>query len=175
MINIQRINQTKSFESILNAKTQVDYYINNNAHSDILKIVVLNNKSFGERMQRIIMELLSLNNSNKSSHDIQLNCMGIKFEVKSSRFWVGTGDWKWQHIMENHDYDYLLLCGVNFNGIDLFIISKSEFLTLKSKGMVTQQGGAEGQGLWCNYKSIKDYLTQITTVEDLNDYINRTI
>jgi hypothetical protein len=135
-------------------------------------MVALGNKSFGERLQRIIMECLNLDKPINTGHDIRQNSTGKKFEVKSSRFWVSNGDWKWQHIMENHDYDYLLLCGVNFNTVDVFIISKSDFLNLKEKGLVTQQGGAEGQGLWCNYSNIKEYLTPIKCIEDLDNFVS---
>ncbi len=167
MISIDEINKTKSFESIKTTKTQVDYYIENNAHPDIVKMVGLGNKSFGEKLQRIIKEHLKLDKPSGTGHDIKQNSSGKKFEVKSSRYWVSNGDWKWQHIMEDHDYDYLLLCGINFQGIDVFIISKSEFLGLKNKGLVTRQGGAEGQGLWCNYRDIKNYLKPIKSFVDI--------
>ena len=172
MLEIEKINKTKAFESIKGVKTQVDYYMENGAHPDIVKMVALGNKSFGERLQRIVMEYLNLDKPNNTGHDIQQNSTGKKFEVKSSRFWVSNGDWKWQHIMEEHDYDYLLLCGVNFNSVDVFIISKSDFLKLKTKGLATQQGGAEGQGLWCNYSNIKDYLTPIKNIQDLENFVN---
>lgn len=172
MIEIEKIVNTKAFESIKSVKTQVDYYKENNSHSDIIKMVSLGNKSFGERLQRIIMEYFNLDKPSNTGHDIKQNSSGKKFEVKSSRFWVNNGDWKWQHIMENHDYDYLLLCGINFNSIDVFIISKKDFISLKNKKLVTQQGGAEGQGLWCNYSNIKEYLTPIKNTEDLINYID---
>jgi len=171
MLEIEKINKTKAFESIKEVKTQVDYYMENDAHPDIIKMVALGNKSFGERLQRIVMEYLNLDKPSNTGHDIQQISTGKKFEVKSSRFWVNNGDWKWQHIMEDHNYDYLLLCGINFNSVDVFIISKSDFLSLKKIGLVTQQGGAEGQGLWCNFSNIKDYLTPIKSVEDLDNFV----
>jgi len=171
MLEIEKINKTKAFESIKEVKTQVDYYMENDAHPDIIKMVNLSNKSFGERLQRIVMEYLNLDKPINTGHDIQQISTGKKFEVKSSRFWVKNGDWKWQHIMEDHNYDYLLLCGINFNSVDVFIISKSDFLSLKKIGLVTQQGGAEGQGLWCNFSNIKDYLTPIKSVEDLDNFV----
>ena len=174
MIDIENIAKTKAFEDIKSVNTQVDYYIENGSHPDIIKLVSLGNKSFGERTQRIIKECLNLDNPTNSGHDVQQTSTGNKMEVKSSRFWVNTGDWRWQHIMENHEYDYLLLCGVNFDNIDVFIISKTDFLNLKESGLVTQQGNAEGQGLWCNYRDIKDYLTQIKNIEDLNNFINKS-
>lgn len=172
MIEIELINKSETFKNIHNKKSQIDYYIENNAHPDIIKIVSLNNKSFGEVMQRIIKEFLKLDNPIDSGHDIYQKSSGVKFEVKSSRYWVTNKDWKWQHIMEYHDYDYVLFCGINFNGIDLFIISKSDILKLKDEGLVTKQGGSnDGHGLWCNYNNIKEYITPIKNIEELNDFI----
>ena len=171
MFDINQVNKTKSFEVIKKVKTQVIYYHENNAHPDIVKLVGLGNKSFGEKTQKIVMECLSLDKPTETGHDIRQELTGLEFEVKSSRYWVATGDWKWQHIMEGHKYDYLLMVGVTFNSIEVYIISKQKFMELKSIGLVTQQGGAEGQGLWCNYSKIKDYLTPISSTEDLNNFI----
>ena len=132
MFDINQVNKTNAFDTIKNVKTQVDYYIENNAHPDIVKIVRLGNKSFGEKAQRIIKECLSLDKPTESGHDILQESTGIKFEVKSARFWVTSGDWKWQHIMEDHLYDYLLMVGVNFNSIDVYVIGKEKFMELKS-------------------------------------------
>lgn len=172
MISIEEINKTKAFENIKNAKTQTDYYIERGAHPDIIKMVALGNKSFGEKLQRIVLEQLNLDKPSSTGHDVQELTSGKKFEVKSSRFWINNGDWKWQHIMEHHDYDYLLLVGINFQTVDVYAITKSKLISLKSLGIVTQQGGAEGQGLWCNYSQVKSYLTPISSVEDLKEFIN---
>ena len=172
MISIEKINKTKAFENIKNAKTQVDYYVENGAHSDVITMVALGNKSFGEKIQRIVIEQLNLDKPTSTGHDAQQKSSGKKFEVKSSRFWVSNGDWKWQHIMEDHDYDYLLLVGINFNSVDVFIITKEKLISLKSKNIVTRQGGAEGQGLWCNYSQIKEYLTVISSEDDINNFIS---
>ena len=171
MFDINQVNKTKSFEAIKKVKTQVIYYLENNAHPDIIKIVALGNKSFGEKAQRIVMECLSLDKPTETGHDILQESSGLKFEVKASRFWVTTGDWKWQHIMEDHIYDYLLMVGINFNSIDVYVIGKKKFMELKSIGLVTQQGGAGGQGLWCDYRKIKDYLTPINGIDELNNFI----
>lgn len=174
MIDINEINKTIEFEKIKDSKTQVDYYIENNSHPDILKIVALGNKSFGERLQRIVVEYLKIDNPDKTGHDGKLNEFNVKFEIKSSRFWVSNGDWKWQHIMEEHNYDYLLFVGVNFNSIDVFILPKSDITMLKEKKIITQQGGAEGQGLWVNFSMIKEYLTPISNHDELIKYLNNS-
>jgi hypothetical protein len=173
VVDIEYVSQTKAFESIKEVKTQVDYYTQNGAHTDIIKLVALGNRSFGEKIQRIVMEFFNLDKPETTGHDVKQNTLGKKFEVKSSRFWVGTSDWKWQHIMEDHDYDYLLLCGVNFKKIDVFIITKQKVLELKEQGLVSQQGGGEGQGLWCDYKTISDYVKRVSTPEEIIDFINK--
>jgi len=172
MIPISEIIKTETFEKINNSKSQIDFYIENNSHPDILKIVRLNNKSFGEKMQRIITEFFNLNNPTNSGHDCKLPNSNVKVEIKSSRFWVNTKDWRWQHIMVEHDYEYIILIGINFEGIDTYIISKQKFLELYQMGIVTQQGNAEGQGLWCEFSKIKPYLTNISSPEELNKFIN---
>jgi hypothetical protein len=134
-------------------------------------MVALGNKSFGEKMQRIILEQFNLVKPTSTGHDVRQESSGKKFEVKSSRFWTSNGDWKWQHIMEEHDYDYLILVGINFNSVDVFIISKIDIISLKEKGLVTQQGGAEGQGLWCNYSKIKKFINPISSEEELNNFL----
>ena len=170
-MTIEEIKKTRIIENLKNKKTQEDYYIEKNASTDIIKLVKLNNKSFGETNAKIVIKNLKLDPPSNPGHDAQKKSCCKKIEIKSSRFWVGISDWKWQHIMVDHDYDYLLLCGINFHSIDVFIISKSDFISLKDKGLVKQQGKAEGQGLWCSYKDIKNHLTIIKSVNDINNFI----
>ena len=75
----------------------------------------------------------------------------------------------WQHIMEDHDYDYLIFVGIHYDSLKIYIISKYHFMKLKTKGLVTQQGRAEGQGLWITRKKILPYLTEI---KDINHFYN---
>jgi hypothetical protein len=172
MIYIDEIKKTTTFENIIKTKTQIDYYTENGASQDILKLVLLNNKSFGEKMQRIVGEIFELDKPTNTGHDGQIKKNNIKFEIKSSRFWVTTKDWRWQHIMVDHSYTHLIFVGINFMGIDVYIITKDKFLELRETNIVTQQGNAEGQGLWCEYSKIKNYLTKISTINELNDYLN---
>ena len=58
------------------------------------------------------------------------------------------------------------------SGVLLRLIAKDKFLELRETNIVTQQGNAEGQGLWCEYSKIKNYLTKISTINELNDYLN---
>lgn len=185
LFNIDNIRNSKEFKNIISTKSQLDYYIDNQSDPDILKIVEFSNKKFGEKTQKIVGEMLNLSKSNTSLYDLVQKSTGKKFEVKSSRYGANGKNWMWQHIMENEKfiYDYLLFIGVNFNKIDVFIITKQQLFSLKNKNVnllnknikpkyiVVQQGSGEGQGLWCQYDMIKDYLNPINNIEDFNNFI----
>ena len=175
LFSITNIKNTKEFNKSKKKKSQKEYYEENDSPKEILKLVGMNPKAFGEKMQKIIIELLVLEKSNNSGYDARID--NKKIEIKSSRFWVNNGDFKWQHIMEEHTYDYLIFIGVNFTKFDVYLISKNRFVELKiittSRGryIVREQGGAENQGLWANRNDIVQYLQKINTIEDFQKYI----
>lgn len=160
---------TNQFKTISEKINQLDYYIKHDSHEDILKIIALNNKSFGERMQRIVSEVLGMTKATNTGHDAIKNKKLI--EIKSSRYWTKTKDWCFQHIMEDHKYDYLLCVGIAFDNIEMYIIDKEDFLDLKHDGIVKVQGGGEGQGMWFQFRDLKDYLHKIESVEDFDKWI----
>ena len=125
---------TNSFKTIDSKISQLDFYLNHNSKDDILKLVSLNNKAFGEIMQRIISESLNMTKATNTGHDAIKNKKLI--EIKSSRYWTKTKDWCFQHIMEDHKYDYLLCVGIAFDNIEMYIIDKEDFLDLKQDGIV---------------------------------------
>jgi hypothetical protein len=84
MIDIEIVNKTKSFKSIRIGKSQIELYKENKAHLDILKLVKLDNKSFGERIQKIVIEYFNMYKSTDTSYDAKKD--NIKYEIKSSRF-----------------------------------------------------------------------------------------
>ena len=171
IFNINNIVQTNQYKNMKVSMNQEEFYRMNNAPEEILKIVRMSNKAFGEKMQCIIQELLNLEKSSHTGHDAQKKSMGLKFEIKSSRYGVKSKDFMWQHIMEHHDYDYLILVGVDFNGFKVYIISKQDFMKLRWDGLAKMQGGAEGQGIWCRCKKVKDYLYEIKSKEDFYNYL----
>jgi hypothetical protein len=142
---------------------QEDFYRHNGSCENILKLVKLSNKAFGEKLQSIVKDLLNLDDSYDAGHDARKDSMDLNFEIKSSRYAVSTKDFMWQHIMEEHKYDYLILVGVDYNRLKIYLISKYKFMKLKTKGLATQQGRAEGQGLWAQRKNILPYLIEINS------------
>ena len=171
--SINNISKTNQFKNMKTSINQEQYYRKNGAPEDILKIVRLSNKAFGEKLQCIIQELLDLEKSSHTGHDAQKVSMDLKFEIKSSRYGVKSKDYMWQHIMEKHNYDYLLLVGIDFNGFKVFIISKKDFMKLRCEGLVKTQGGGEGQGLWCQCKKIEDYLHEIENKKDFYNFLKK--
>ena len=162
---------TTTYRSLANtpAATQLDYYTRNNASLEILKLVSLSNKAFGEQyMQGIARDLFGLDNPEHTGHDMQLH--GKKIEMKSAR-WGCTGMFKWQHIMPGHAYDYVLFALVDFQDIKFWLISKETILQYPT--LFTRQGGAEGQGLWTpglnsrNMTRVTDLCVPIHSREDL--------
>ena len=169
---IDNIKKTKSFQSIKKKMNQEEFYRSKGASEELLKLVKQSNKAFGEKLQSIVKEMLDLDDSEHAGHDAQKLSMELKFEIKSSRYGVVSKDFMWQHIMEEHDYDYLILVGVDFDGLKVYLISKYHFMKLKTKGIATQQGRAEGQGLWVTRKKILPHLTEIEGIEHFYKLIN---
>ena len=171
IFNIGNVVKTNEFKNIKNVMNQEQYYKLNGSSENILKIVRLSNKAFGEKIQCIIQELLSLTKSSHTGHDAQLESNNLKFEIKSSRYGVRNNDFTWQHIMEQHNYDHLILVGIDFFSLRVFIISKTQFMKL-TDNLVKVQGGAEGQGKWCTFRKIEEYLYEIKNKDDLYNYLN---
>ena len=169
--SIKNIIKTSQFKSMKRKMNQEEFYRSNGSDKNLLKIVKQSNKAFGEKLQSIIKEMLDLDDSEDAGHDAQLLDLDLKFEIKSSRYGVTSKDFMWQHIMEEHDYDYLILVGVDFKGLKVYVISKYDFMNLKKKGIATQQGRAEGQGLWVTRKKILSHLTEITTKKQFYNLI----
>lgn len=168
------LNKLTSYTKFFNKQNYSlsDFYKQNDAHSSILPLVSLDNKSFGSLLEDIIRERFGLEKSTHSSYDASLN--GIKFEQKSSRYWRTLGDFKWQHVMKDHPYDILILIAIDFQSIKVYTMTKTTFLELINKNIVKQQGGAEGQGYWFTRNKVRDYLTEIKTKEQFLDFIRST-
>lgn len=169
--SIENVAKTVNFQKTNRSKSQLDYYLENNSAPETIVLVKLNNKTFGEKMQRILIELLNLEPPTSTGHDARLG--DLKFEIKTSRYWVSLASWKWQHIMLDHEYDYLLLVGVDFNQLKIYIISKPKYCKALNDGLANVQGNANGQGTWANYKKIRSKLHRVQSKQDFLDYLNR--
>lgn len=180
-----RLSQLKSYTEYNLSRSQLEYYTQNNASPEIMRYVPLQGKTFGEKcMEPIAKEYFNLESRNDSGHDHVKNEKTL--EQKSAR-WHGNGnDWKWQHIEMNHDWDCLLLCGLDFNDIKYYIASRKIVEALIKDGIITGQGKKNKNGVaqpqqayWFSRsdfnkknKYFTDYFTPINNEEELIQYLN---
>ena len=158
-------------------ETMYDFYRRNHASDEILSLVKLENKRFGTIMENILTEYMEMKQPtcNITSYD-RLFENNVRIEIKSSRIWARggrTSQFKWQHIMKDHDYDVLLLAGLDFTHIRLYAISKKKVMELYTKNVIKQQGRAEGQGLWFSLSHIKPYITDVGTKDKMIEFCSK--
>lgn len=160
--------RTNAFKELCKNETQLQFYKRMNSHPNILSLVELGNKAFGERMEKIVRELFELGPRTSSQNDGTRN--GIKIEIKSARYWCGKDNYcRWQHLEPDHDYDYVLFILIDFQRIKVMGKKKSILMgELRDKGIVTYQGK---QGWWTEKPKIAPYLDEITSIKDLDELI----
>ena len=142
------------------------FYHRNGAPKSIVDLVGLSNKRFGTDMETLVCRMTGCQKIPDKKGETGWDCEHLSTnsfsEIKSSRYWQGTKDFKWQHVLADHEWSHLILAAVDFGEIKLFMLTKDEFMNLMEKGIVTQQGGAGGQGCWFEYKKSKSFLHPIT-------------
>ena len=183
-ITTNKLLKLKFHSEFKRPKTQLDYYIENNASKEILPYVSLQGKSFGEKfMEQIAKEYFNLDDRVSSTHD-HTKC-NKTIEQKSARYHANGGDWKWQHIEMNHDWDYLLLCGLDFKDIKFYIASRKIVETLITDGVIVGQGkkiqgvAQPQQAYWFSRsdfakhgKKFTDYFVEVTNEYYMRRYLN---
>ena len=180
-----RLNLIKDHNNFQPPKTQLDFYIENNSSIEILKYVPIQGKTFGEKyMENLAKIFFKLDPRTDTSHDHKKNNKTI--EQKSARYHANGNDWKWQHIEMNHQWDYLLLAGLDFQKIRFFIASRQIVKNLIEKKIITGQGkkkdglASAQQGYWFSRSDFKgdckfiDYFTEINSENDLIKFIKST-
>jgi hypothetical protein len=148
-------------------ETQLQYYQRMNASEEVLKLVGLGSKPFGTISEKLIQTLFGLEERTSSQNDGTFK--GKKIEIKCARYWAGKDDCKWQHLEPNHDYEYALFGLLDFHEWKIWGIKKTDLMgELRDKNIVTDQGQ---QGCWTTKSNILPYLTPITSIEDLDTFI----
>lgn len=107
-------------------------------------------------------------------HKITLSSKKIYIEQKSSGHW-GENDYKWQHVEKKHNWNILLLCGIDYNEIHCWVMNRTIFNKLIEERKITNQGnktGESSEGMWFNYSDVAESLIQIKTNEELLCYLN---
>ncbi|NBO72848.1 MAG: hypothetical protein EBU66_15840 [Bacteroidetes bacterium] len=173
MIQILSVNywkNTKSFKSIKEKETQLKYYKKMKASEEILQLVGLNPKPFGTESEKILKEIFQLEQRTSSQNDGTRK--GKKIEIKSARYWAGKDECMWQHLELHHDYEYVMLALLDFHEWRVWMIKKDILMgELVDKKKVTYQGK---QGYWMKKSAIISYLTPITTIEELDSFLEKS-
>ena len=166
-------------------KSQLDYYLENDSAKEIIQYVNLQGKTFGEKyMEQIAKEYFNMNARTSSTHDhIKLN---KTIEQKSARYHANGGDWKWQHIEMKHEWDYLLLCGLDFKDVKFHIASRKVVEVLIEQGIIVGQGkkvnnvAQPQQAYWFSKSDFKKhdknfncYFEEVIDEASLISYLNR--
>jgi hypothetical protein len=154
---------TKSFQTIAAKETQLKYYKRKGASAEVLQLVELESKPFGSVAEKMMCEIFGLGPRTSTQNDATLN--GTKIEIKCARYWAGKDDCVWQHLEEDHDYDYAMFAVLDFHGWKVWGIQKSVLMgELRDKKIVTFQGK---QGFWTKKSAVLPYMTQVNTIEAL--------
>jgi hypothetical protein len=165
-------------------KSQVDYYKENNASDELIRYVILQGKSFGEKyMEQIAKSYFNLDKRTSSTHDHTK--LSKTIEQKSARYHANGDDWKWQHLEMDHEWEYLLLCGLDFRCIKFYIATRSSVEELITNGVITGQGkkrygiAQPQQAYWFSRtdflkhnKNFTDYFTEIKNDRSLIRYLD---
>lgn len=123
--------------------SQEDFYNKNGGPEEILKYVRLQGKTYGVAMEQIAKEHFNMDVRTSTRHDHKKN--GEKLEQKSARWHADGNDFKWQHVRVDHDWDYLLLCGLEFDKVLFWIAPKDVVKNIIEMGIGSDQSG---QGWW---------------------------
>jgi hypothetical protein len=159
--------ETKAFKSIKDKESQTKYYRRMNASAEVLQLVELESKPFGSESEKILSEIFHLGPRTSTQNDATLN--GKKIEIKTARYWAGKDDCVWQHLEPDHDYEYALLVLLDFHGWKVWCVKKSLLMgEMREKKIVTFQGK---QGWWTRKSAILSYLTTITTIAELQAFV----
>lgn len=165
IIPINLISQSKEYANVMKKRTQMDYYRERGAPDEILKLVSMNNKTYGTGfMEAYIRSHFGMINPVNSEHDGIY--MGKKFEIKAPRF-GSNGDYFIQHIKPNHDFDYFLIALLQPSGIETSIVRKSdmyEYLKLQ-----------KGEGYFLRKKDIETISHGVNNEEDLKAFIHNEL
>ena len=160
--------------------SQIERYIKHNSPDSILKFI---NIGGGSKMGTTLEDFAkgkfsSLEKRDKGKntgydHKIIIETKEIYVEQKSSGHW-GENDYKWQHVEEKHKWHILLLCGIDYDEIYFWVMNRQVFQKLIEEKKIINQGNSNGdssEGKWFNYSDVKDYLIQISTNEELIQYV----
>lgn len=161
IIPISVITNSKEYANVMKKRTQFDYYRERGASDEILKLVTMNNKTYGTGfMESYIRSHFGMKNPINSEHDGIY--MDKKFEIKAPRF-GNTGTYFIQHLKPNHDFDYILIALLQPSGIETFVIKKPDMY----KHLKLQKG----EGYFLRKNEIEIISHSVSDEEDLKTFL----
>lgn len=114
---------------------KIKMYKDNNCSTTILNIISKNASAsqFGALMESITKQLF--NGKDRLNNDHDLLILDKKIELKSARIkndYIKSNKkiFLYDSIRETFDYEYLMLCNVDFKDLRYYLISKQDFLAL---------------------------------------------
>jgi len=153
--------RSPEYMNVLKKCSQIDYYRSRGASEATMKLVQMNNKSYGTGLvENIIRKHFNITHSCTTENDGEY--AGHKIEIKAPRF-GGTGTYFIQHIKPTHTFDFILVALLDIDGLTTSIIKKQEmipFLKLqKGEGFFLKRNDIERLGFPIqNELDLKDYL-----------------
>jgi len=182
-LDLETLRNTTTHQSFQPSSTQEDFYRKNGSPEDILQYT-RPSCSIGPYSEKLTKEYFNLDKRTDSSHDHKK--LNKTIEQKTGRYYANGGEWRWQHIEMKHQWDYLLVCGLDFFGFKYYIIDRNRFELIIPKlnigqGKKDENGIADPQqGYWFtksdftkNQLQFNDYFTELFDEEDLINYITR--
>lgn len=161
IIPISVISQSRAYANVIKKRTQYDYYHERGASDEILKLVTMNNKTYGTGfMEAYIRSYFGMTHPINSEHDGVF--MDKKFEIKAPRFGK-MGNYFIQHIKPQHDFDYFMIALLQPMGIETFVNRKSdmyEYLRIQ-----------KGEGYFLHKNDIERTRHTVTDKDDLKSFI----
>ena len=119
--------------------TTEEYYERNKVTDVVMTFVRTSNKAFGEKhMEGFARDFFRFKKKKSTEHDHVME--DFKIEQKSARYAI-DGTFNFQHIVPSHDWDFLLLSLLDFDGIRFFIASKKEVKSMIKRKVIVNQGG----------------------------------
>jgi hypothetical protein len=170
MLSSTTISGLNSFKKIFKKVSQLDYYVTNESSPEMVRLVGLGNRPFGDAIEDILRETFGFGDRTSSQNDATWGLR--KIEIKSARYWGGKDHCKWQHLEPDHDYDLVLFVLVDFQCLKVWAIEKEKLMgEMREKNILTYQGK---QGWWTEKHKILPYLTEIHSLSDLKPFDKRT-
>ena len=160
-----------AFKNMVERVSRYQYYKSLGACETILSFTKTEGKTYGTDIEKITIEWFRLLPRLNTQHDglfpdhktEVIKCGHWKIEIKSSRYWGGKKQYKFQHIEPDHDFDILLTALLREDRIEYRIMRKNAILPYLEK-----QGK---QGFFLNDKDVERIGTIIETHEDIYDYL----